>query len=47
MVFLPNKLHGGLRRLAFDHRTSAAELILPDVPLCYTSPEAIADKEAP
>jgi hypothetical protein len=27
MVFLPNKLHEGLPRLAFGHRTSMADLI--------------------
>jgi hypothetical protein len=27
MLFLPNKLHEGLRRLAFEHRTSMADVI--------------------
>ena len=27
MIYLPNKLHEGLRQLAFDHRTSMAELV--------------------
>ena len=27
MSFLPNKLHEGLRRFAYEHRTSMTELI--------------------
>ncbi len=35
MVYLPNELHEGLRRLAFEHRTSMAELVRRAVQAAY------------
>ncbi len=35
MIYLPNKLHEGLRRLAFEHRTSMAELVRRAVRAAY------------
>ncbi len=35
MVYIPEELHEGLRRLAFEHRTSMAELIRRAVQAAY------------
>ncbi len=35
MIYLPNKLHEGLRQLAFEHRTSMAELVRRAVQAAY------------
>lgn len=35
MVYLPEELHEGLRQLAFEHRTSMAELIRRAVQTAY------------
>jgi len=35
MVYLPDEVHEGLRRLAFEHRTSIAELIRRAVDATY------------
>jgi Arc/MetJ-type ribon-helix-helix transcriptional regulator len=35
MVYLPDEMHEGLRQLAFDHRTSIAELIRRAVDAAY------------
>ena len=35
MVYLPDEVHEGLRQLAFDHRTSIAELIRRAVDTAY------------
>ena len=47
MVYLPDDLHEGLRRLAFEHRTSMAELIRRAVDAAYREVlEDIRDAEA-
>ncbi len=47
MVYLPDDLHEGLRRLAFEHRTSMAELIRRAVhAACDEVLEDIRDMEA-
>jgi len=47
MVYLPDDLHEGLRRLAFEHRTSMAELIRRAVQAAYGEIlEDIRDMEA-
>jgi len=47
MVYLPDEVHEGLRRLAFDHRTSTAELIRRAVDTAYGEIlEDIRDMEA-
>ncbi len=47
MIYLPNKLHEGLRRLAFEHRTSMAELVRRAVQAAYGETiEDIRDMEA-
>ncbi len=47
MVYLPEELHEGLRRLAFEHRTSMAELIRRAVQAAYGETiEDIRDGEA-
>jgi len=47
MVYLPNELHEGLRRLAFDRRVSMAELIRRAVDAAYSEVlEDIRDMEA-
>ncbi len=35
MIYLPDELHEGLRQLAFEHRTSMAELIRRAVQAAY------------
>ena len=35
MVYLPEELHEGLRKLAFEHRTSMAELVRRAVQAAY------------
>ena len=47
MVYLPQDLHEGLRQLAFEHRTSMAELIRRAVQAAYGETiEDIRDAEA-
>jgi Arc/MetJ-type ribon-helix-helix transcriptional regulator len=47
MVYLPEELHEGLRQLAFEHRTSMAELIRRAVQAAYGETiEDIRDGEA-
>lgn len=47
MVYLPEDIHEGLRRLAFEHRTSMAELIRRAVQAAYAETiEDIRDAEA-
>ena len=47
MVYLPDELHEGLRQLAFEHRTSMAELIRRAVQAAYGEVlEDIRDAEA-
>ena len=47
MVYLPEALHEGLRQLAFEHRTSMAELIRRAVEAAYGETiEDIRDMEA-
>ena len=47
MVYLPEELHEGLRQLAFEHRTSMAELIRRAVQAAYGETiEDIRDAEA-
>ncbi len=47
MVYLPEELHAGLRKLAFEHRTSMAELIRRAVQAAYGETiEDIRDGEA-
>jgi Arc/MetJ-type ribon-helix-helix transcriptional regulator len=47
MVYLPEDLHEGLRQLAFEHRTSMAELIRRAVQAAYGETiEDIRDAEA-
>ncbi len=47
MVYLPEELHEGLRRLAFEHRTSMAELVRRAVQAAYGETiEDIRDAEA-
>ena len=47
MVYLPEDLHEGLRQLAFEHRTSMAELVRRAVEAAYRETiEDIADMEA-
>jgi Arc/MetJ-type ribon-helix-helix transcriptional regulator len=47
MVYLPEDLHEGLRQLAFEHRTSMAELIRRAVRAAYGETiEDIRDMEA-
>jgi Arc/MetJ-type ribon-helix-helix transcriptional regulator len=47
MVYLPEELHEGLRQLAFEHRTSMAELIRRAVQSAYGETiEDIRDAEA-
>lgn len=47
MVYLADDVHEGLRRLAFDHRTSIAELIRRAVDAAYAELlEDIRDMEA-
>ena len=47
MVYLPDELHAGLRRLAFERRTSMAELIRRAVDAAYSEVlEDIRDAEA-
>ena len=47
MVYLPNELHEGLRQLAFEHRTSMAELVRRAVQAAYGETiEDIRDAEA-
>ncbi len=41
MVYLPEELHEGLRKLAFEHRTSMAELIRRALKAAYG--ESIGD----
>jgi hypothetical protein len=46
MVYLPDEVHEGLRQLAFDHRTSIAELIRRAVDAAYAEVlEDIRDME--
>jgi Arc/MetJ-type ribon-helix-helix transcriptional regulator len=47
MVYLPDEVHEGLRHLAFEHRTSIAELIRRAVDAAYGETlEDIRDMEA-
>ena len=47
MVYLPEELHEGLRQLAFEHRTSMAELVRRAVQAAYGETiEDIRDGEA-
>ncbi len=47
MVYLPEELHEGLRQLAFEHRTSMAELVRRAVQAAYGEVlEDIRDGEA-
>ncbi len=47
MVYLPEELHEGLRQLAFEHRTSMAELIRRALKAAYGETiEDIRDMEA-
>ena len=47
MVYLPEDLHEGLRHLAFEHRTSMAELVRRAVEAAYGETiEDIRDMEA-
>lgn len=47
MVYLPEEIHEGLRRLAFEHRTSMAELVRRAVEAAYGETiEDIRDMEA-
>jgi tagatose-1,6-bisphosphate aldolase len=47
MAYLPEELHEGLRQLAFEHRTSMAELIRRAVHAAYGETiEDIRDMEA-
>ena len=47
MVHLPEDIHEGLRRLAFEHRTSMAELVRRAVEAAYGETiEDIRDGEA-
>ena len=47
MVYLPDETHEGLRRLAFEHRTSMAELVRRPVQAAYGETiEDIRDAEA-
>jgi len=47
MVYLPEELHEGLRQLAFEHRTSMAELVRRAVQAAYGETiEDIRDMEA-
>jgi Arc/MetJ-type ribon-helix-helix transcriptional regulator len=47
MVYLPDETHEGLRQLAFEHRTSMAELIRRAVQAAYGEVlEDIRDAEA-
>ena len=47
MIYLPEELHEGLRRLAFEHRTSMAELVRRAVQAAYGEVlEDIRDMEA-
>jgi Arc/MetJ-type ribon-helix-helix transcriptional regulator len=47
MVYLPDEVHEGLRQLAFEHRTSIAELIRRAVDAAYGEIlEDIRDMEA-
>ena len=47
MVYLPDETHEGLRQLAFEHRTSMAELIRRAVQAAYGETiEDIRDAEA-
>jgi Arc/MetJ-type ribon-helix-helix transcriptional regulator len=47
MVYLPEELHEGLRQLAFEHRTSMAELIRRALQAAYGETiEDIRDMEA-
>ena len=47
MVYLPEDIHEGLRQLAFEHRTSMAELIRRAVEAAYGETiEDIRDMEA-
>ena len=47
MVYLPDEVHEGLRQLAFEHRTSIAELVRRAVDAAYGEIlEDIRDMEA-
>ena len=47
MVYLPDETHEGLRQLAFEHRTSMAELVRRAVDAAYSEVlEDIRDAEA-
>ncbi len=47
MIYLPEELHEGLRQLAFEHRTSMAELIRRALEAAYGETiEDIRDGEA-
>ncbi len=47
MVYLPEELHEGLRQLAFEHRTSMAELVRRALQAAYGETiEDIRDMEA-
>ena len=47
MVYLPEELHEGLRQIAFEHRTSIADLIRRAVQAAYGDTiEDIRDAEA-
>ncbi len=47
MIYLPEELHEGLRQLAFEHRTSMAELVRRAVQAAYGEViEDIRDAEA-
>ena len=47
MIYLPEELHEGLRKLAFEHRTSMAELVRRAVQAAYGEVlEDIRDGEA-
>ncbi len=47
MIYLPEELHEGLRQLAFEHRTSMAELVRRAIQAAYGETiEDIRDMEA-
>ena len=47
MIYLPDELHEGLRQLAFEHRTSMAELVRRAVQAAYGEVlEDISDMDA-
>ncbi len=47
MIYLPEELHEGLRQLAFEHRTSMADLIRRAVQAAYGETiEDVRDMEA-